>query len=320
MSELDAGDSYNFSPPAAQQRTLQNRFSLRQVRCLPGLQEMVLDIAMTLPAGLGGERCGPATDTVQCHGTLRLRLWQGAKVLDCQLDWHNAAQDQRTRLLLPIAASIDTTFSDSAFSWERRPVVLAAYPDAPSRREMPVCVNPSLSVVSASGLALAHRAMQEYEVLDIDGQRYLGLTLVRSVGWLSRRDLVTRGVGAGPDIATPGAQCLGTERFDFSIAAIDEGDPVAALALARRLRHPPVLLRGHSAAWRPPVAVGEHGLQTSALRQVGQQLELRVFNPGQATLRFTGGADWQRVTADGLPASEGLDVAPHAIATFRRPL
>lgn len=318
LSELDAGDSYNFSPPPRQARTLLERFALEEVRILDGVQEMRLGLVLELPAGLDAGRGGPAPERVQCRGTLRLRLYRGQPGLDCRLDWDNTARDQRTRLLFPLDGPVIGAWSDGGFHWQYRPLSLAAYPATPSRREMPVCVHPSWSVVAAGGLAVAHRGLQEYEIVDLDGRLCLGLTLVRSVGWLSRRDLVTRGVGAGPDLAVPGAQCLGPDHAAFRIAPAAEGDAIAALALARGLRQPALALRGHG-AWRPAFEVGEPRLQVSALRRVEDEDELRLWNPGAQTLQAAGLDGWRRVRADGTAAGGGLEVGPHAIATFRRP-
>lgn len=43
------------------------------------------------------------------------------------------------------------------------------------------------------------------------------MTLIRSVGWLSRDDLLTRKGAAGPITPTPRAQCLGVHTFKYSI-------------------------------------------------------------------------------------------------------
>jgi mannosylglycerate hydrolase len=43
------------------------------------------------------------------------------------------------------------------------------------------------------------------------------LTLLRSVGKLSRNDFITRSHHAGPQIETPEAQCLGLHTFEYSI-------------------------------------------------------------------------------------------------------
>lgn len=61
--------------------------------------------------------------------------------------------------------------------------------------------------------------MPEVEVLKNElGNTEIALTLIRSVGWLSRDDLSTRKSHAGPmGIETPEAQMLGKHRFEYSI-------------------------------------------------------------------------------------------------------
>jgi alpha-mannosidase len=46
---------------------------------------------------------------------------------------------------------------------------------------------------------------------------FIVLPLLRSVGWLSRSDLPTRRVIAGPMVETPEAQCLGYHRSEYAI-------------------------------------------------------------------------------------------------------
>ncbi len=66
------------------------------------------------------------------------------------------------------------------------------------------------------GLLVATRGLPEYEVLN-ETNRTIALTLLRSIGWLSREDLTTRRGHAGPKLATPGAQCPGRYTFHYSI-------------------------------------------------------------------------------------------------------
>ncbi|MDN3920331.1 hypothetical protein [Roseateles violae] len=287
-SELDAGDSYNYAPPPQPERRRHTRFTPIGVRRCGDTQEMLLAISARLPASLDAQRQGPSGQDVECRGTLRLRLHGDSRFIDAQLDWDNQAQDQRTRLVLPLNEKIAESWSDSAFVWQRRPLVLADYPAELSRREMPVAVNPSYSAIAAGPVQLAHRAMQEYEILAADGeQQALAVTLVRSVGWLSRRDLVTRGVGAGPDIATPEAQCLGEQRFEFRLGLLgmagDQGGDIELLTEAQALRRPPLALRGHGDKWRAPHQLDNRALQVSALRRRAGALELRVWNPTDET-------------------------------------
>lgn len=300
-SELDAGDSYNFSPPAERARRRHERFEFVSGAKRGAMQELVLSLAATLPARLNAERSGPSAESVACRGTLRLRLAEGSAFIQARLDWDNLAQDQRTRLVIPIESPVSETFADGGFAWLRRPVVLADYPAAPSRREMPVAVNPSHSALAAGGVHVAHRAMPEFEILALDGgAQALALTLVRSVGWLSRRDLRTRGVGAGPDLPTPEAQCLGAQRFDFRLGLLAAPDHAALLAEAAALRQPALLLRGHGGAWREGLELASPALQLSACRRVGDRLELRVWNP----------------TAGALPLLNDDTVPAHGIKTL----
>ncbi|MCE2724125.1 MAG: hypothetical protein ACK5YU_06475 [Burkholderiales bacterium] len=317
FSELDAGDSYNFSPPPNQHQVAQTRYSLVSCLALAEVQELVLAVTLTTPQSLSADRAGPSAETVSNTGVLRIRLFEGAPTIDFSLHWTNRASDQRTRLMVALPAPIERTFSDSGFEWVDHPVKYADYPTAVSRQEMPVVVNPSLSTIVAGELVFLQRAMHEYEVLRVNGEQMLGVTLVRSVGWMSRRDLVTRGVGAGPDMATPEAQCLGTEVFEFQIAI---GSPtVHPLTAAQRFRRPLVCLRGTTSRWAAGTEINNPNLQISAVRRVGDSLELRLWNPTDVDQSFAlSTGQWQRVAACGDQCAGSTTlVKPHEIVTLR---
>ena len=67
------------------------------------------------------------------------------------------------------------------------------------------------------GLAIFNRGLPAVEVTRGSDEVQVALPLLRSVGWLSRDDLPTRRVAAGPLAPTPGAQCLGDYHFDYGI-------------------------------------------------------------------------------------------------------
>jgi mannosylglycerate hydrolase len=332
QSELDAGDTYNFSPPPLPHKVRQETWILQDVSQTDGFAEMRLATTLSVPVGLFADRHGRHPDSVDIAVELRIRLLGDADRIECELRVDNTARDHRLRVLLPLDANVATTFADSAFEWCHYPVKLAEIPAKPSRREMPVVVNPSLRAIHAGPWTIAHRAMHEYEIVadetagtDTKSERALAITLLRCVGWMSRRDLVTRGVGAGPDLETPGAQCLGTEVFVFQLGlpADSREHPLAA---AQRWRVPVQLIRGQTPRWRDPIDLGNANLQVSSVRQAGAELELRCWNPTDAPISIRPDAlrDWRRVFADGRDWS-GLtpDAAPHVvgaveIATFRR--
>ena len=342
LSELDAGDSYNFSPPPNQSKVVQESVKLISAKRYQHMQELRVGVEMQVPAGLSHDRRGRASESVVNTGTLTIRLMADSTVADCTLDWSNNACDQRTRLLLSLPQAVVTTASDCGFEWCRTPVSYADYPTSVSRQEMPVVVHPSLSAIEAGPLVFLHRAMHEYEMLrgpQHTGGQQLGVTLIRSVGWMSRRDLVTRGVGAGPDMATPEAQCLGTERFEYQIAIDQQHRDTTAhatthaathanehatahpLALAERFRRPPVMLRGHTDHWGAGIEIGNANLQVSAVRRVGDAIELRLWNPTDTvqslSLPISSGV-WTRVNAGGSPSDKSAScVQAHEIFTLR---
>ena len=336
-SELDAGDSYNFSPPPAPAVSEEARWALVDQRRMGAVQEMTLRLEMQLPAELDPGRQGADPRRVTSHGELRLRLLGEEPALHVRLHWHNAACDQRTRLLLPgLPADLASTWSDTAFAWTERPIRLAQIPDAPSKQEMPVAVQPSLSAVVAGPWAVVHRALHEHEIVSAPAtsagqegattERALGLTLVRSVGWLSRRDLRTRGVGAGPDLATPEAQCLGPSLAELQLLAGAAARTQQVPALATHFRRPLLLLRGQGEAWAPAVDLGQSEAVTSSVRRdVDGRLELRLWNPGGAPLPLALElTQWGAVRADGQPDPRALPVGrrhvlrPFGLLTLRQ--
>jgi alpha-mannosidase len=64
-----------------------------------------------------------------------------------------------------------------------------------------------------------NRGLPEYEATPSDEGVWLGVTLLRCVGWLSRDDLSTRYKHAGPPLETPEAQCIGKYAFEYAVVA-----------------------------------------------------------------------------------------------------
>lgn len=315
-STLDAGDSYNYSPPSRPEISRAHITGWRASGIGTPCETLTLDLALDQPAGLAPDRVGAAAERVRSEGQLTLRLFAGEPMVRAALTWHNAARDHRLRLVLPLSQPVAETASDGGFAWTTRAVTLAEVPDAPSHAEARVSVNPSHSAVAAGPFGFIHRGLQEFEVERSAAGDRLGVTLLRSVGWLSRRDLVTRGMGAGPDMATPGAQCLGEHRYDFALGLDTEA--VALLGRAAAWRRPPALLRGHAPPLLAGMTLSDERLQVSSLRRVGDAIELRLWNPTGDTvpIKLPG---WEASAVD--LAREPLlewtgDVAPFGIQTL----
>ena len=330
MLEPDAGDTYNHSPVLGAQALLSPGWRLLEQRHDGPLQELRLGMALQVPQGLDEQRLAPTLTTVICNGELRLRLLGDEPLLHLYLSWDNQARDQRTRLVLGgVASDTGTTWRDTAFAWTAHPVVLSSVPHDIGRGEVTVCVQPSLSAFAAGPWWVAHRALHEHEIIvdpwavsrgDHEPGLALALTLVRSVGWMSRRDLRTRGVGAGPDLPTPQAQCLGEDQFELVLVSPERDAPThVLLQRAQDFRWPVRRLRGHAQRWAASLNLPRTALQLSACRPLEDgRLELRLWNPSDAliTLDVPPGI-WTRVRADGQAWNgDQRAVQPHQLITL----
>lgn len=312
VSESDAGDSYSYSPPP-EPWTAQSEISKTTVRnfvdkhraAVSGGEIEVL-LRLKQPVSLDERRVAAADNYVVSHGTLTLRLLQGESFVRASMTWTNRAKDHRLRLIVPLKEKIKSTLSDSAFALIERPLVYRKERNAISKSETPVCVNPSYSYIQAGAVRIAHLAMQEFEVLDDGAQDRLAITLVRSVGWLSRRDLITRGLAAGPDFETPEAQCLGKDSFSFLLSVGNHG--ALQLSDAERFRRPPLNLRGEGRLRDRLLQLADSNIQVSSCRRLGNDIEVRLFNPSgeRAECRLTG-VPYRQVDLSGNPVQRSTN-------------
>ena len=314
-SSMDAGDSYNFAPP------MQDNFSQAklngnlQTRLHPSFCELSFDIELAQPKALAEHRRHAVEAEVLSHGQMQVRLFKGSEHIECHLVWHNNAQDHRLSLHIPTGEKLAVTHADSAFEVVSREAVYQDNNPVQANKEAKVSVNPSQSFVHAGGVQYIHQGTPEYRVVADDGDE-LAITLLRSVGWLSRRDFSTRGNGAGPDLPTPEAQCLGKHEYHFSLVMSDF-EPAAACNRAAWFRHKPMLLQGHSQQWLDNVVLSNEALQVSAVRRLGDELELRVWNPTEAIQPLTLNKVYRVVALDGRYQATVTEIKPKQILTVR---
>ena len=152
------------------------------------------------------------------HGSMvaRLELDANASFLRVCVRGNNSLENQRTRLRVALGESGAVTLADAAFHpVVREPISIEPedaamemlVPTAPLHRWVARASAQRTGVLVSDGLA-------EYESMR-DGAVHV--TLVRSVGELSRHDLPERPGHAGWPASTPLAQCLGPYEARFAI-------------------------------------------------------------------------------------------------------
>lgn len=292
VDEGDVGDEYNHDPPKRDEAVTRGGGAVARVEHAgPLVAALRVEVSLRVPESATEGRQGRSQSHVEIPISLRVVLTAGSPRIDFELSLTNRARDHRLRVLFPMgAARVDSVRADSAFGVVTRPArreVPAAF-----AVEAPVSAGPLHTFIDAgdagSGVSLFVDGLTEYEVAD-GPEPTLALTLLRSVGWLSRDDLSTRHGNAGPSLPTPGAQCLGPHTFRF--AAVPRTTPPSEASLykeARALLAPPCLFGPAGREGRLPV---RHGFVSatgdvvlSALKRADDRdgLILRVFNPGDA--------------------------------------
>ena len=184
------------------------------------------------------------------------------------VELENRRTDHRLRVLVPADTSAGA-WAGTAFGAVQRPL---RKPGSDSGMEFDLPTDPARLWVDSGGVAVLLAGPFEYELLD----GAIAITLLRSVGWLSRDDLRNRPRHAGPGIATPGAQMLGRHHFEFAVYR-HQGSWADALVprQAEVFAHP--LRPATAAPLRPGPREDDPAVILSALRRVEGRLQLRTY-------------------------------------------
>jgi alpha-mannosidase len=207
---------------------------------------IVIEQQLDVPAGLSDDRKQRAVATRPTTLTTTVTLTAGARAVELSTAFDNQATDHRLRALVHAPLRAERLDVDQGLAVVARPLDTSTLAGPPEAMEKPAPTGQHHRFVDISdgarGLALFSRGLPEHEVVREEGNATaLALTLLRSVGWLSRGDLAVIDAAAGPILPTPAAQELGAHRFDYAIM-LHAGDWLAGgvMSEARRYAAPPL--------------------------------------------------------------------------------
>ena len=321
----DRGDSYDADIIGDDERCEFLRCRHRRIRHANGTQILEVERLYRVPRELNAERTARGSEETGLRLYTDFVLYPGSDELRVRVRLKNTAKDHRFRLLFPTgqaAASCRyaTTLDVARGSTTR--------PDASEWQHPAPDTFVHQGWVHVNGLTVVAPGLPEAELAS-DGT--LAVTLLRSIGWLSRPDLTTRPVPAGPVIPVEDAQCLLT--IEAELVLFTGFDPIKAqqceLPLSAVIAGPrPLLPAGHSM-----FRLDGDRLLLTALKPAerGRRIILRLLNPGdepatgQLTLGFDA-ASAHRVSLDEervlerLPLQDArrlaLEVPPHRFHTI----
>jgi len=204
----------------------------------------------------------------------RVELRAGEPYVRLHVEFDNRCADHRVRLHVPLPAPATASHAEGQFA-----VVTRGLTAEGGCGEEPLPTFPASSWVAAGGVAALLDHVTEYEL--VDGGSELALTLLRSVGYLSRNLNALRPEPAGPQLATPAAQVRGLR--SVSLALMPYGDSWQAVPpAAETFRHDLLAVPGTGAPGLdlPPAAAGlsvaGEGVVMTSLRVRDGRRELRV--------------------------------------------
>ena len=207
----DAGDLYNYAPPEDDLLvTDPERVEVAAVAGGPVLGALAVSRTYRWPVGLDAAGTARSRERAGARTVLRAELRAGEPFLRLRVEVDNPCRDHRLRLHVPLAGPATHSSAEGQFAVVERGTTAEG-----GHGEVPLPTFPASGFVDAGGVAVLLGHVTEYE-LGTDPPE-LALTVVRSVGQISRDLHRYREEPAGPQTPTPGAQCLGTLAADLAV-------------------------------------------------------------------------------------------------------
>jgi len=321
----DRGDSYDFDAVADDPGAALASVSWRRLRHPSGIERLEVTRVFDVPSAASEDRDARRLDTVPVTVVVEARVVPGVARVDARVRVNNTARDHRLRLRFPTGRPPHRCLAATTFD-VAAPVL--DLPDDERWLHPAPTTFPHQGWISANGLTVVAPGLPEAEVA-ADGT--IAITLLRSIGWLSRHGLRSRYQPAGPVMPLQGAQMIGD--FEAQISLFDGLDPNTARDAELGLIGVIAGAGPQLAAARPLCSVSGDGIVLSAFKPAENSdgCIVRVANPTnlprRAVLRLRipiSTVESVRLdeTPDGAPVSLSddaieFDLAPHGLRSVR---
>jgi alpha-mannosidase len=217
----DVGDEYNYSYPEQDEIFTSAQFPVEVSVDERGPLRATLKLMhkLMLPVSAASDEKSRSVEKKELLTITWLSLSKNSRRLDIKTSLHNAISDHRLRAIFKTGVDTNVSYAETPFAVVKRQH--QEYDISQFPYEHPAQVAPMQRFVTIRdgkrGFTLLAKGLPEYE-LKLSERGVLALTLLRCVGKLSGRNLITRpGGAAGWWNPTPEAQCHGDHTFEYSI-------------------------------------------------------------------------------------------------------
>jgi len=201
-SIADVGDTYN-SCPVKNDKPLRAKFISSEIH-EKGVLRSVLRLKYQL-------------EPLDNYIIVDIRIEAESARAEFEISFENTLNDRLIRLKFPLKNKITETISENNLGLIKRNIDpeydIRDHVPAEKNKELKTNSCPMQRFVWSQGLGIITEGLQEYEVKDNN----LLITVLRSVGMLSKPYLETRAFPAGPPLEVPQAQCHGKQTFRFAL-------------------------------------------------------------------------------------------------------
>jgi mannosylglycerate hydrolase len=269
----DRGDAYDFEPLADGDGPRSVTASIQRRLHATGLSAVTVRRTLRTSVALAPDRKSRSSVPTEIAVEVEASIVPGVPRIDLRVVVDNTASDHRLRALFPTAQVTRRFHAATTFDVAER---TTDKPDDASWVHPAPTTFPHHGWVAAGGLTVVAPGLPEAEVTP-DG--IIAITLLRCVGWLSRFDLPSRHIPAGPEMPTPLAQAQG--HHEARLALLAGVDPAAARAAVLGLRGAIVGAGPLLPAGRPLLEISPRCVMLSALKPAarGDGIVLRLLNP-----------------------------------------
>jgi len=293
----DAGDAFNYSPPLSDQIIQADLTNDVRVESSPMYERLILKHRMRLTPALKEDRTRERGLKL-LELTTTITLYDHTSGVFIHTEYDNVIRDHRLRAHIRTGLVADKVACDAPFTIVKRPIRVDGVTVPPDNAESVVNTHPLQNSVTVSqgqsSLSLVVQGLGEYEAIPEDNQITMALTLVRSVGWLSRDDLQMRKRGVGKPMPIAGAQVQRHMTADYALVPLTSDNPATILRSGvefnspmpiYQLDAPPSRLRRSFLSVISDMATGAdsdgEGAILTCLKppERGQGWILRFFNP-----------------------------------------